>query len=90
MPVKTEVLHSCCSDCESSRAEQKWLCLLLGEEVNKDTFFFKFPFEGYFWKKSHSIFSREFQFAFRHLHAYFSPQRKKNNKMVGTLLDLLN
>lgn len=39
MPVKTGVLHSCCSDCKSSRAEQKWLCLLLDEEVNKNTLF---------------------------------------------------
>jgi len=36
MPVKTEVLHSCCSDCKSTRPEQKWLCLLLSEEVNKN------------------------------------------------------
>lgn len=38
MSVKTEVLHSC-SDCKSSRAEQKWLCLLLSEEINKNTHF---------------------------------------------------
>lgn len=73
MSAKTEELHSCCPDCESSRAEWKWVCLFLNEEVNnkKNAFLFKFPFEGYFCKKSNSIFSGEFQFALSHFHTYF-------------------
>lgn len=34
--MKIEILHSCCSDRKSSRAEQKWLCLLRSEQVNKN------------------------------------------------------
>lgn len=74
MSAKTEGLHSCCSDCESSRAEQKWVCLFLSEEVNKsNAFLFEFPFEGYFCKKCCLIFSREFQSL---PHLLFSPLKK--------------
>lgn len=74
MSAKTEGLHSCCSDCESSRAERKWVCLFLSEEVIKSIhIFLNFPFEGYFSKNSRSIFSRELQFAYSHFHTYFFP-----------------
>lgn len=88
MPVKTEVLHSCCSDCKSIRAEQKWLCLLLSEEVNKSMHFsLNFLLKDIFGRKVIQFSVQNFSLHLDTPHLFFSPLKKN---LVGTLFDLLN
>lgn len=77
LPVQTEVLHNCCSDCKSSTAEQRWLCLHLSEEVKNRHFFYKFPFEGYFWRKIAQFSAENFSLHLDTPTLIFLPTEKK-------------
>lgn len=73
MPVMTDILHSCCSDCKNSRSEDKWLCLLLIKEVNKIHFSLNFLLKDIFGRKVIKFSVENFSLHLDTPPNYFSP-----------------
>lgn len=83
--MKTEVLHNCCSDCKSSTAEQRWLCLHLSEEVKNRHFSLHFLLKDIFGRKIAQFSADNFSLHLDNPTLILLPTEKKL-----VIIDLLN